>query len=224
MLERICNYGCGQVAKYQFKNGKWCCSQKWQFCEGIKKKISEKNTGKVRTLEARKKLSQSHLSQKSRKKGKTYEQFYGVEKAKEVKKKSSESHKGKPVNLSEDGRKRKIDWMKNGGSVYINSFNKNPSSQEIDLRKIVLELYVTAKPQYKVLNYSIDIALVEYKISIEYDGWYHFDCQEHVDYHKKRQEEIEGEGWKFLRYNIFQPFPIKEQVERDIQRLKCQLQ
>jgi len=23
---KLCDYGCGQEAKYQFKNGKWCCS------------------------------------------------------------------------------------------------------------------------------------------------------------------------------------------------------
>lgn len=33
----LCNYGCGQEAKYQFKNGKWCCSCNYQQCSQGKK-------------------------------------------------------------------------------------------------------------------------------------------------------------------------------------------
>ena len=35
----ICEYGCGQEAKYQFKNGKWCCSKNHRQCPEIKKKM-----------------------------------------------------------------------------------------------------------------------------------------------------------------------------------------
>ena len=28
----ICEYGCGQEAAYQFKNGKWCCSKSYASC------------------------------------------------------------------------------------------------------------------------------------------------------------------------------------------------
>ena len=28
----LCDYGCGQEAIYQFKNGKWCCSSNWRSC------------------------------------------------------------------------------------------------------------------------------------------------------------------------------------------------
>jgi hypothetical protein len=38
----ICDYGCGQEAKYPFKNGKWCCSESYKSCPGIRKKISIK--------------------------------------------------------------------------------------------------------------------------------------------------------------------------------------
>jgi hypothetical protein len=31
----ICEYGCNQKAKYQFKNGKWCCSKNHKQCPGI---------------------------------------------------------------------------------------------------------------------------------------------------------------------------------------------
>ncbi len=32
----ICDYGCGKEAKYQFKNGKWCCSKHSSQCMFIK--------------------------------------------------------------------------------------------------------------------------------------------------------------------------------------------
>jgi hypothetical protein len=28
----LCDYGCGQEARYQFKNGKWCCSSHANKC------------------------------------------------------------------------------------------------------------------------------------------------------------------------------------------------
>lgn len=44
--EHICDYGCGKEAKYQFKNGKWCCEDFYTKCkEFIKrnKKSKKKN-------------------------------------------------------------------------------------------------------------------------------------------------------------------------------------
>ena len=31
---KICQYGCGKEAKYQLKNGKWCCSYSYAVCVG----------------------------------------------------------------------------------------------------------------------------------------------------------------------------------------------
>lgn len=39
--EGVCFY-CGQEAKYQLKNGRWCCSEKFSSCPEIKRKNSEK--------------------------------------------------------------------------------------------------------------------------------------------------------------------------------------
>ncbi len=39
---KLCDYGCGQEAKYQFKNGKWCCSKRHNSCPEIRRKQSEK--------------------------------------------------------------------------------------------------------------------------------------------------------------------------------------
>ena len=29
---KLCDYRCGKEAKYQFKNGKWCCNKSWNSC------------------------------------------------------------------------------------------------------------------------------------------------------------------------------------------------
>lgn len=32
---QLCEYGCGKEAKYQFKNGKWCCSKNHKSCSNL---------------------------------------------------------------------------------------------------------------------------------------------------------------------------------------------
>ena len=39
---KLCDYGCGQEAQYQFKNGKWCCSNNINSCPSLKKKHSKR--------------------------------------------------------------------------------------------------------------------------------------------------------------------------------------
>ena len=47
---KLCDYGCGQEAKYQFKNGKWCCSKNHKSCPSLKSKgIPESQTNKAFT-------------------------------------------------------------------------------------------------------------------------------------------------------------------------------
>jgi len=77
---KLCDYGCGQKATYQFKNGKWCCSKRHTSCPEVRNKnsISSLNPSK----ETRQKLSNS---QKEIRKGKTYEEIFGEEKAKQLK-------------------------------------------------------------------------------------------------------------------------------------------
>lgn len=41
--QKLCEYGCGQVAKFKFKNGKWCCGKSYNSCQASKKKVSIKS-------------------------------------------------------------------------------------------------------------------------------------------------------------------------------------
>jgi very-short-patch-repair endonuclease len=40
-MMKLCDYGCGQEAKYQFKNEKWCCNKNQSSCPIIRKKNSD---------------------------------------------------------------------------------------------------------------------------------------------------------------------------------------
>ena len=50
----ICDYGCGQDAKFQLKNEKWCCSDHWSHCINMKRKCSERNKGEKNPFYGRK--------------------------------------------------------------------------------------------------------------------------------------------------------------------------
>ena len=53
MSEILCEYGCGQKATHQFKNGKWCCSKNFVSCPEYKKNNSRKG---IKLKKERKKL------------------------------------------------------------------------------------------------------------------------------------------------------------------------
>ena len=59
-MTKYCDYGCGQEAKYQFKNNKWCCESYFSKCPEIRKKNSNGQIGMKRNDETRKKQSISH--------------------------------------------------------------------------------------------------------------------------------------------------------------------
>ena len=73
MAQKIkCDYGCGQEAKYQLKNGKWCCSKNVSQCKIIKQKISDLRKGALNPMYGKKmttedKNKRSKLMKKLRK-------------------------------------------------------------------------------------------------------------------------------------------------------------
>lgn len=138
--------------------------------------------------------------------GKTYEQIYGVEKAKELRSKMM----NRPE-IIEELRNR----MLNGGAAYLNSFIKNPSKPQTELYKRCKSIFSDAVLNFPCLNYSIDVAIPSYWVAIEYDGSYwHQDNEK--DQH--RQFRIEQEGWSFLRYLDY--VPTVEELDHDINCLR----
>lgn len=81
----ICEYGCKKEAQYILKNGKYCCSEKFNSCIAIIEKNRNSNTGLKRSNKVKEKL-------KFRKRGLGMSGKYHSE---ETKKRYSETRKGK---------------------------------------------------------------------------------------------------------------------------------
>lgn len=66
ITQDLCNYGCGQVALFQFTNGKICCSQHQNSCLGKRKQFSMRTDHKenaAKSLETRTRLGITKSSQ-----------------------------------------------------------------------------------------------------------------------------------------------------------------
>jgi len=113
----------------------------------------------------------------------------------DVSKRLKECNPMKDLKQRENLRER----MKNGQSIYMLHFNKNPSKEQVQLYQQVLKFYPTAILNYPYLRYSLDIAIPELKIDIEFDGYYYHKGREEQD--RIRTELIEKTGWKVLRYS-----------------------
>ncbi len=90
-----CEYGCGQEAKYQFRNGKWCCSSNVSKCQNIRDVIKRKREGQIVSIETRRKQSEAKKGKISWRKGKSYIELYGKKKADKLKKLCKERNIGK---------------------------------------------------------------------------------------------------------------------------------
>ena len=203
IVENIkCSFGCGKIAKYKFKNNKYCCSDHINKCQVRKDIISSQHKGKV-LEDWHKNIIRKYMKGRP----KTDEckiklSFY---------KKEKHHAYGKP--LPDGIRESTIERMKNGGAAYMNQFIKNPSKPQITLFKLCQELLPYPILNYPCLNYSIDIAIPKLNLAIEYDGSYwHKDIEKDI----KRQKELENEGWLFLRYSDY--IPDRKTFLSDIKR------
>jgi hypothetical protein len=71
---KICDYGCGQPARFKFKNGKSCCSERTSKCENVRRKNSISGTGKVQSKETVQKRVEKLRGKPSGMKGKHHSQ------------------------------------------------------------------------------------------------------------------------------------------------------
>jgi hypothetical protein len=105
----------------------------------------------------------------------------------------------------------------NGHAVYMNSKIKNPSTPQVELFKIVKSIFSTAVLNYPLYrgegkrNYSLDIAIPQLQIVIEYDGsyWHKDSKKDNI-----RQDKIEESGWQLIKYR--NRIPTKDQLIKDM--------
>lgn len=126
MLE--CDFGCGQIASKQFKNGKWCCSSSVSSCPaqknknslGIKKFISQLENPNLRWKNGHPRPLKGKVPHN---KGKTLEQTYGEDRAVRMKQVMSLTRAGRPgrsqteetcSKLSQIAKSRNLGGYKNG--------------------------------------------------------------------------------------------------------------
>ena len=92
-MSKLCEYGCGFKARFQLKNGKWCCSKSQNSCQIIRNKLK----GRHLTKETKEKISKSNKGKKfsERTKEKISKSKKGKKFSEEHKNNLSKSHIGK---------------------------------------------------------------------------------------------------------------------------------
>ena len=63
----FCDYGCGEEAKFQLKNGKWCCGSNVKKCRVIRDKSSKTLIGIIKHDSIQKLRTQISMEIKKRK-------------------------------------------------------------------------------------------------------------------------------------------------------------
>lgn len=116
-MNQKCFYGCGQEAKYKFKNGKFCCHPSKNSCPEEKRKNKEINKGRKPTE-------------------------YTLKRAAEVNKIRMINGDAKKMNLVPRDPKRTLEIaeisrlrMLNGQANMMNSIERDPVKKELDKQK-----------------------------------------------------------------------------------------
>jgi len=231
--KQICIYGCGKEAKFQLKNGKWCCSKSSNSCLVNKKKLTEIRN-RSEQIEKHRNYKLKYFSNlENKKKNKETQNSFEVKKKQsekrtkywsnpENRKKASEIQ-NRPETIkkqrdawTEERREKQRKYMLNGGALRSNKFVKSPSKPQIKLYNLIKEIYPAAEIEHweDTVSKRIDIGIKDLMIAIEYDGSYWHQDKEKDN---NRQKKLEALGWKFIRYVDY--IPSKEQVNNDIKEL-----
>lgn len=163
--------------------------------------------GRKHTEETKKKMS---IKQKG-----VNHPMYGKKHKEESKIKTSNSCK--KWWKTEDGfkaKRKQSEMMNSGLSSYANSFISDPSKPQVELFSMVKSIFSSAEINYPFFNYSLDIAIPDKRIVIEYDGSYWHQDKEYDD---KRKKYLENHKWKVIKYvdNI----PSIDQLKTDIENI-----
>ena len=161
-MTKICEYGCGQEAKHQLKNGKWCCSEKYQRCQNKRKEQS------FIRMNLPKKVKQNNGS-KNRKR-KTWEEIFGKEKSQKMKKNKSEEMSGENHPLYNKKHSRSsIKKMKMSSKMTIEKIKK----KYLLFSRIEEMRYNPDKPEEKEIQ--VHCKYNECVNSKERGGWFNLD-------------------------------------------------
>jgi 5-methylcytosine-specific restriction endonuclease McrA len=144
---KLCDYGCGKEARYQLKNGKWCCSENLRSCSQMrenKKQTFMKKYGvenPFQSKEVQEKIKQTCLRK------------YGVDhnfKSKEIREKIKQTFIEKygvenPTQSKEIQEKRNQTWLKNYGGHPIQSKEVQEKMKQTNLKNLGVEYPAQSK-------------------------------------------------------------------------------
>jgi hypothetical protein len=119
---------------------------------------------------------------------------------------------------SKENREATSKRMFNGGALKAMKAGANPvSGRQIKLFNKIKSIFPQAEFEYEIFNKSLDIAIPEWKIDIEYDGsiWHNRDITKESD--KKRDALLNENGWKVIRY--VDRIPTLKQIKYDIETI-----
>ena len=203
----LCDYGCGKEAKYQFKNGKYCCCDHYMKCENVKKnskgrkhtketklKISLRNKHRKHTKESKEKMRISHrnISEETRQK---------MTMAKLGKKRIfSDKHK-KNLSISKKGKNNPM-YGKNHSKEHKRNqsisqrYTINDYKKKHNFFYIVEEMrYNPNKPGEKEIQ--VHCKYSECKNSKENGGWFTLTFQQYQS-RKDALEKDDGNDGRYL--------------------------
>jgi hypothetical protein len=190
---KLCDYGCGQEAKYPLKNGKWCCSIHWKKCPVQRERNSIQMKGKnthSRSEETKRKISEAKM---------------GHILSEETKRKISEAKMGKKKGACSEETKRKISETKKGQIPSIETKKKISISSKLTIEQIKEKYLFFSK--IEEMRYNPD-KLDEKEIqahcknhncenSKEKGGWF-TPKYEQLRSRKDHLENIDGNGGSYL--------------------------
>ena len=210
----LCDYGCGQEAKYEYEGtGKFCCCENFQSCPALRKKNS---IAVSKSLKGKKRKPHSEKWKISIGKAVTGKNnaFFGRHHTEETKEKIRKKRIGIPIHSNEHKEQCREDML-NGKAVYMNHCIKIPTKPQLALFRMLEDLCSCPILEYPVYwskkwNYCIDIADPRLGLAFEYDGeyWHRNKFRD-----LRRQKRLESLGWSFLRYSTL---PTLDQLRADI--------
>lgn len=110
-MENLCEYGCGQEAHFQLKNGKWCCSSNCNSCPEKRIKSSKSLIGHIGAWNGKKHSEEDIIKMKKGMRGKKHLKARNKPKSKDHKLKIGLSNKGK---IKSEEHKLKISKSRKG--------------------------------------------------------------------------------------------------------------
>ncbi|HUU87758.1 MAG TPA: hypothetical protein VMX17_08405 [Candidatus Glassbacteria bacterium] len=187
-----CDYGCGNKAKHQFKNGKWCCEKHYTKCPINASKISKQNKGNIpwnkningcfndETIE---KMRKSHLGKKDSEetKQKKRQRATGRKHNIQTKNKMSQDRKGSRLKKkTKDKISKKLKELWNNNDSIFNSDEwkqKNKQTNKRTIKKIQNKYLLFSKIEemrYKPGERKIQVHCKNHNCpnSKEKDGWF----------------------------------------------------